>query len=260
MADTQAPTTAQTTETPLTITTVEPTLRLCEKDMLCIIGTADPTRQMAPYDDPNFEVWGVAVASTFPDVKRVDLQFELHPRGYWERDPNVTERLKKTTTPIYMHEHFPDIPSSMRYPIEVVQEYRKYLTNSIAYMQALAFHSFVATGKPKHIAYFGVHMSSAEEYTEQRPCCEYWIGRQEGAGIDVEMAPGGALLASIGLYGYENYNPVCYDMRQRIMSLQNGANQASADVKKWEIQRAKNEGAIFETDFWLRKFQRGEYK
>ena len=177
----------------------------CQKDLLAIIGTADPTRQAAPYEDKNFEIWGVAVATTFPDVKRLDIQFEMHTEGYWRKDPNVTKRLQETTVPIYMHDKYKEIPTSMKYPIDIVKQYRTYHTNSIAYMLALAYHSFIMTENPKHVALFGIHMSAGEEYTDQRPCCEYWLGRMEGAGMDIELAPGGALLAAMGLYGYENY-------------------------------------------------------
>ena len=233
---------------------------LCKKEMLAIIGTADPTRKAAPYEDDKFEVWGVAVAATYPDVKRLDVQFELHTEGYWKRDPNVTKRLQETKVPLYMHEKYPDIPMSIRYPIEIMQAYRKYFTNSIAYMLALAFHSFVATKNPKHVALFGVHMEATEEYTEQRPCCEYWLGRMEGAGMDIEMAPGGAILTSMGLYGYENYNPVCWDMRQYINAMHGGVGQAAKEIKRWELQKAKNEGGVIAVEHFLRKFQRGELK
>lgn len=232
----------------------------CKKDLLAIIGTADPTRQAAPYEDKNFEIWGVSVATSYPDVKRLDLQFEMHAEGYWKKDPNVAKRLSETKVPIYMHQVFPEFPTSIRYPIEIVQQYRKYFTNSIAYMLALAYHSFIMTNNPKHVAMFGVHMSAGEEYGEQRPCCEYWIGRMEGAGMDVEPSSGGALLMAPGLYGYENYNPVCWDYRQRITALQGGVGQSIAEIKKWEIQKAKNEGGIAEDEYWLRKFQRGELK
>ena len=233
---------------------------LCQKDLLAIIGTADPTRQAAPYEDENFEIWGVAVASTYEDVKRLDLQFEMHTDAYWTQDPNVHKRLQETKVPLYMHKKHDDIPTSMEFPIDLMTGYRKYFTNSIAYMLALAYHSYIMTEKPKHVALFGVHMAAAEEYTEQRPNCEYWLGRMEGAGMDVELAPGGALLAAMGLYGYENYHPVCWAMRQRINSLQGGVAQSQAEMNKWQYQKAKNEGAIFEGEYWLRKFQRGEFK
>jgi hypothetical protein len=159
-----------------------------------------------------------------------------------------------------MQETHKDIPKSVRYPIETVVGYRKYFTTAIGYMLALAYHSFVTTGRPKHIAVFGVHMSAREEYTEQRPCCEYWLGRLEGAGVDLFLAPGGALLTANGLYGYENYDPICYAMRQRITSLRKGYDKADKTREQWLMQRTKNEGAIFEAEYWLRRFQRGENK
>jgi len=231
--------------------------RFCEKDLLAILGTAEPSRGMAPYTDDNFEIWGVAVAITYPDVKRLDLQFEMHTEGYWEHE-DVKKRLLEATVPIYMQEQHDDIPQSIQFPIEILNKYRKYFTSSIAYMLALAYHSFVMTKNPKHVALFGVSMLGDEEYSIQRPCCEYWLGRMEGVGIDVEIAPGGAVLASSGLYAYENYMAVCYDITQRIAGLQMGFNHSVKELEKWKEQKAKQEGAVAESGYWLRRLQRGE--
>jgi len=232
---------------------------LCQKDLLAILGTAD-TLHAAPFENEDFEIWGVAVVVTYEVCKRWDILFEMHTDGYW-KDKNVLARLQATNAPIYMHEKYPEVPTSMRFPIELItKSYRPYHTTSITYMLALAYHSFVTTGKPSHVALFGVHMAAREEYTEQRPCCEYWLGRMEAAGMDVEPSPGGALLVSSGLYGYENYNPICYDFRQRIQGLQLGAQKSEQEQRKWLIQRAKNQGAIQEAEHWLRRFQRGEIK
>lgn len=234
-------------------------LRLCEKDSLGIVGTADPTRRMAPYTAASWELWGVSVATTYPDVTRLDVQFEMHPREYYERDPNVLKRLQACEVPLYMLEADPKIPHSVRYPIEAITGYRKYFTNSIAYMIALAYHSFVLTGKPKNVALYGVHMEGEEEYTEQRPCCEYWLGRLEGAGVTVTPAEAGSLLIANALYGYEKYNAVCWEMRQRTFLINNGIKQSAGEKEKWGLQQAKNEGALYECQYWLRKFQRGEF-
>ena len=167
---------------------------LCQKDLLAIVGTADPSRRAVPYEDENFEIWCPSVLTVYEDFKRADLVFEMHTEGYWEHDA-VKKRLMKTTQPMYMQEKHEDIPTSMRYPIEVIKWYRNYHTNSISYMLALAYHSFVTTGKPRHVALFGIVMSCKEEYGEQRPCCEYWLGLLEGAGVDIEVSPDSAILA-----------------------------------------------------------------
>lgn len=230
-----------------------------KKDNLALVGTADPTRGKAPYDNKSFEVWAVAVAATYPDVTRFDLLFEMHPDGYWKKDPNVRERLSNTKQPLYMIEKQDDMPSSMTFPIAETDKYRRYYTSSIAYMLAWAYHSYMATGKPSNVEIYGIHMSSSEEYASQLPCCEYWIGRMESAGISVKPPDGGALLISeTGAYGYEQYNPVCWDLRQRTMGLANGVKNAESEIERWRMQKARNEGAEAECEHWLRRFQRGE--
>jgi hypothetical protein len=231
----------------------------CQKDLLALIGTAG-TMPMAPYQSPDFEIWAVAVCTTYESCKRWDVLFEMHTEGYW-KDPHVFARLQKEKVPIYMHKKEKGISTSLRYPIEIITDsYRQYHTTSITYMLALAYHSYITTGKPKHVALFGIHMEAREEYTEQRPCCEYWLGVMEGAGMDVEVSPGGALLVSSGLYGYENYNPICYEYRKRIQGLQAGLQYSEQKRMEAIIQKAKQEGGISEAEHWLRRYQRGEIK
>ena len=233
---------------------------LCQKDLLCVLGSADPTRHMAPYDDDNFEFWACAVCSTYPDVKRIDVQFEMHTEAYWENNEDVLKRLRKQTVPIYMQKKYKQIPNSMPYPIDIINQYAKYNTSTISYMLAMAYHSYLMTEKPKHVALFGIMMQADEEYGEQRPCCEYWLGRMEDAGIDIMINPGAAILGSPGLYGYENYTPFAYDIRQRIVGLTAGIGKAKEEFERWKIQVAKNEGGLAENEYWLQRIQKGEFK
>ena len=83
----------------------------------------------------------------------------------------------------------------------------------------------------------------------------------EAVGIDVVLPEVGVLLKSTngGLYGRENYDPICWDMRQRTYGIQNGVNDQINKLHAAEIQKAKNEGALYECNYWLLKHQRGEY-
>jgi hypothetical protein len=231
---------------------------LCQKDMLAILGAADPSRRAAPYEDSNFEIWCPSIMLTFPDFKRADCFFELHTEGYFDRE-DIIKRLQKIKQPLYMQQVYEEFPTSIRYPIEIIKQYRQYHTNSISYMLALAFHSFVTTGKPRHLALFGIVMSCEEEYGEQRPCCEYWLGRLEGAGVDIEISPDSAILASPGLYGYQTYNPILLDLRQRIDGLQVGMKQTNQELTTWTQQKYRQEGAIEESRFWLDKLTKGAF-
>ena len=233
----------------------------CQKDKLAIVGTAE-TMPMTPFYDKDYEIWAVSVCATYPAFKRADLFFELHNKTYWGKaEPDgstpIIDRLNKFDGPTYMFDHYPEIPKSVRFPIDELMQYRRYHTTSITYMLAWAYHSYIKTGKPYHVALFGIHMAAREEYTEQRPCCEYWLGKMEGAGIDLTMAPGGSVLASNGLYGYEGYHPAIPKIRDRINGLQAGVQHSNSELERWSIQKAKNEGALNEAEYWMRQFQLG---
>ena len=158
-----------------------------------------------------------------------------------------------------MQDKYPEVPNSIRYPLETILQYRNYHTTSITYMLALAYHSFKMTQKPLHVAMFGIHMESREEYSEQRPCCEYWLARMEEAGIDVFLA-GGAILRSQGLYGYEKYDAICYKLRTRINGLAEGMKVRAAEEKTAELKKNQQMGAMQEAEYWLRLAQTGGLK
>jgi len=236
---------------------VEPVFPLLvQKEMLAMLGTAQ-TAPMAPWEDDKFEIWAVGQCATFPWFKRGDILFELHTRDYWD-DKSVKERLNKWNGRLMMQDHYKEIPKSERFPIEAILQYRRYHTTSISYMLAAAYHSFKLSGKPFHIGLFGIHMEDIrEEYAEQRPCCEYWLARMEEAGMDVFIA-GGSVLAAPFLYGYENYNPLCYLLRQRLDGLQQGVNVLAQQEDALVRQKHEQIGGVKEAEVWLRKAQRGE--
>lgn len=232
-----------------------PPMPLCTKEKLAICGTA-PTLQAAPFEDSEYEIWAVAQCTTYPAFKRGDLLWEMHTAGYW-RDAPILKRLNDAKLPIVMHDHYAEVPTSIRFPLEDVLPYRKYHTTSITYMLVWAYHSYKQTGLPLHVSLCGVHMEAREEYTVQRPACEYWLARMEEAGIDIFIT-GGAILAATGLYGYENYDPVCWKLRERIRGLALGKQVRENEERQAQIQKHEQIGAIKEAEHWLRLAQTGD--
>lgn len=232
------------------------TVITCKKEKLAILGTAD-TMPLTPWEDSEFEIWGCAVITTYPAYKRAELLFELHDAAYWN-DAAVLARLNKFDGPTYMQNKEPKVPKSVKYPLQTILQYRTYHTTTITYMLALAYHSFLTTGKPWHVAMFGVHMETGEEYGEQRPCCEYWLGRMEAAGMDIFLPPGGAILTSPGLYAFENYNPMVIYARQRVDGLRAGIQQREDERNQAEAKRQQQIGAALEAENFLKVFQRGD--
>ncbi len=155
---------------------------------VAIVGFAD-SKILAPFKDETFEIWGLN--SLFEAIPRWDRWFEIHQRELFNLDTNkeiglgltrtgepYMSALAKMTCPIYMTDAYPDIPTSIRYPVEEIiaelhpegsppnamQDWTKdltradwngYFTNSISYMIALAIYE-----KYEQIDIYGVDMAT----------------------------------------------------------------------------------------------------
>ena len=91
------------------------------------------------------------------------------------------------------------IPLRIPFPMDEMPV--KYFTSTIAYMVAYAVYK-----EATEIEMYGCPLLAKEEYNEQRPCIEFWIGYAMGKGIKVTVhKPTNILTAKphMGLYGYE---------------------------------------------------------
>ena len=172
---------------------------------VAICGTAGSSRHMIDEQPPEVELWGLNTSYTW--MPRIDRLFDIHMDVFTKTGgvilsaADVQEHIKGLQAlkcPIYMVDHFPHIPNSIRYPIEEVLEggrFKPYFTSSIAYMMALAIHERL------NIKLLGVDMKLDSEYAYQREALLYWQGVAEGLGLTVEI-PDVSPLADTGpLYG-----------------------------------------------------------
>ena len=121
-------------------------------------------------------------------------------KGHNTKDANHFNWLKDCKQPVYMQEVDPEIPTSIRYPIEQALELaeHRYLSATICMAIALGLMKGYT-----EIHVWGVELSFSE-YQYQAECIRYWIGLATGrlgAGKMV-MHSGGHLLTA-PLYGYE---------------------------------------------------------
>lgn len=187
-----------------------------------IVGTAPSSRDLAPFNDAAWEIWGVSnVYSTIP---KWDRWFELHDletRKNEKEYPGHYDWLKKQTNPVYMQQRHEEIPGSIEYPKQaILNEFGTYFTNSVSYMLALAIHEGA-----EEIGIYGVDMAVQEisghsEYAHQRPSCEYFVGLARGKGIKVEIPKESDLLKTEKLYAYETAGPLALKARIRLKELQ----------------------------------------
>ena len=157
------------------------------KNTVALVGFAETTRDLAPWDDPDTEIWGLNEAYLQPFMKRWDRWFQLHPEDNFNRDTNTNDPdhpkwlRKKHKKPIYLQEAYPYIPDAIKYPLdEVIANYGDYLMSSFAFMLALAMLEGF-----ERIELYGFEMGTHTEYHYQKANAEYLIGFARGAGFDV---------------------------------------------------------------------------
>ncbi len=200
------------------------------KKKLAIVGTAPSSLHLAPYNDPDYEIWGlngVYGYIDFPNISNFTRWFELHSLEV-HRDAYPDDGFfKGLKIPLVTQEVFPDYPTSVKYPLEEVLARfpRRYFTNSVSWMLALA----IIEGYTD-ISLFGIDMAVASEYGFERPSCEYFLGYAEGMGINIHIPPESDLLKTPFLYGFE-------DEQQNFMRSKLLAKKAEYEAKKAEYQR-----------------------
>ena len=179
---------------------------------VAILGFTDH-RLQAPFTDPDFEIWGLNELYRYMDPRQFTRWFEIHPREWFTTaDPEHLKSLAQFPLPVYMHEHYDDIPPSVPFPKEAVERSAGvYMTSSIAWMLGLALLEGF-----EEIHVYGVDMAQDTEYFEQRACCEYLLGIAKGRGVKVYVPPTSDLLKAVGQYGWSDENPFRLKIDERI--------------------------------------------
>ena len=155
-------------------------------------------------------------------------------KGHNTKDPAHWEWLQKTHgKPIYMQEADPDVPNSVRFPIEEAVQLtdEDYFSTTFAYMAALAvLHGY------EFVDIHGVEMSQSE-YQYQAECWRYWIGFLKGrlGAKNVRMSSAHNLLQS-PRYGYEGdfyFGSEFFADRAKLLDGQwNAAERSAVNIKK----------------------------
>lgn len=151
-----------------------------------ILGGADG-KQLAPYDA---ERWGCNATCIGLEV---DVSFHLHdlmhPEKYSITGTRGTKQAdfapflaytKFKNHPVYSIKTYEGFPSIMRYPYEDVCEYfgTNRFSNSFCYMIAFALYLGY-----DEIHTYGVNFIMADEYTEEIPGVEFWLGMAHARGV-----------------------------------------------------------------------------
>jgi hypothetical protein len=198
-----------------------------------VCGFASSSRHLMPINDQSWEIWGLN--QLYRHIPRADRWFDIHRNWNEEVVPGTDHHgwIRDSRIPVYMMEQHPEFPMSVRFPVDrlLARFGVDYFTSSIAFMVALALDEIdmkveqdVHDGKldqltrgglsiPEavralygeyEIGIFGVDLVVGEEYFEQKPCAEFWIGAAAiGRGVKVYIPSQSALCKQLYRYGYE---------------------------------------------------------
>ena len=175
---------------------------------VAIVGAESHTRHLAPYQDKSIDIWcfNQALGSKF--AKRISALFQIHNAAIYKDptnpfDPRHLELLKqKHKFPVYMLEADPDVPNSVRYPLQEIlnfypQTEKKMFTQSTCYALALALYLGY-----ERVMLYGIENAHYSEYSSEREGFIYWVSFLQGYGVKVERHCGDNMFIH-PLYGRE---------------------------------------------------------
>lgn len=168
---------------------------------VCICGMSPSFEEAKRFFNTDVEIW------TLNQMYIISREIEFHASKWF--DLHTLEEIcsykgrfewlaERHNFPVYMQREFTGIPNSVEFPKgELTARFGRYFTSSIAWLIAFAIHT-----EYKEINLVGVDMIE-DEYIEQRPGCEYFIGLARGMRIVVNISETSALCKSNRLYGYD---------------------------------------------------------
>lgn len=210
------------------------------------------------YDDLDFEIWGLnQLYLQMPGLpEKCTRWFQIHHRQSYDqavRDHKHHDWLKKQDKfPIYMQERDPQIPMSIPYPKdEMLDMFGNYFTNSISWMLALAIAE-----KFEALHIYGVDMATDEEFSEQRPSCEWLVGwAQCQMGRSKVYIPARSdLLKTVWLYPFEDDTPFRAKIDGRKDELRSRINQTRNQKLMLHDQEMQLVGAVDNMNYLLKNW------
>ena len=181
---------------------------------VAIVGTHPTTKQKAPYQNKDIDIWAFNNQVLQGWLPRCDAVFDIHnPQDIYRRGlehPAFGDWLKKPKgMKFYTTEIIPDVPDCVKYPLDEIiaallpnfkrgEEINKYFTSGPCYALALAIYLGY-----ERIEMYGIEMESNQEYIYQRDGIGLWFGIALGRGMTVYIPPE-SMIFYAPLYGYSS--------------------------------------------------------
>ena len=148
---------------------------------VAIVGGAPSSQMLAPFDDPEWEVWVLGNQLSCYSGKQINRIFEIHDDLSGQLPEYPEWLVKNAYKNLVVSDKFP-VPGQEIYPEKEASEILGgFLSSSPAYMFAYALLKGATD-----IGIYGIDMSVDDhEYFKQRPDMYAWIAYAKGTGINV---------------------------------------------------------------------------
>lgn len=184
---------------------------------VAIVGGAEATAQFAPFNDPAWDIWGLAWHTAA--LKRMDRLFDIHHPDFKSEAPyrlhynahgnkGYIDKVNASGVPIVCDPEAiarGTFKNAIPYPqaaVDALFPKRDFLECTVCYMVAMAYLEGA-----QRIGLWGCHFTGKEEYECQLPAATWLLGYLEGLGVEIYICPGGPLLVSAcnaGRYGVDH--------------------------------------------------------
>jgi hypothetical protein len=183
------------------------------KKTVALVGSAWSSGPWAPFGEE--DVWGMNELHRIPWflVDGCTAWFQLHHKDIFTQELEAVDHWgwlqEKRAFPIYMQREYDDVPSSVKYPLRKVRGelmgnlYRgegsilNLYSSTFNYQMALALYLGY-----ERIELYGIEMLGEGEYSWQRECLAFWVGKATTMGVEIWL-PEACALFDHPLYAYE---------------------------------------------------------
>lgn len=211
---------------------------------VAIVGFTN-SRELAPWDDPTFEIWLCNNLHKFvPD--RWHRLYDLHDVPTIKSDTEHEAFLRTTKKQVVVWQPQEGWGSAVAFPKdEIVDAFGRYFTNSISWMIA---HAIYEGATEIHV--YGVDMAQGTEYSAQRPSCEYFLGYAAGRGIQIHVPATSDLLKVSAMYGAEDDTALRIKLDERSKELESRMNMLQQQQQQVRDHLNQCAGALENTRYF----------
>lgn len=176
---------------------------------IALVGTAEFSRAIAPYDDESWEFWGCGHWNSA--VRRYEMWFEMHKLDELQGCEKNCNLLTQSGRPVMVQKKDKLIPNGEVYPIKemCLMFGARHFSSTPAYMMAFAIAKILVERQERgdntlgRLGMWGMEMMGKGEYTLQRAGIEHFLDQCVFLKIPVTLPKGCDLRRMPKLYAYE---------------------------------------------------------